>query len=117
MLQLQYMGQQLHNPHNQTWIANSLSLVQAVICPLLCSVSDVFQARKHILIGCCVISFVGAAIAPDAHNIYRVIGAQIMIGFGFAAIPLVLSVPSEILPRRWRPRTFNHSVMVVGPKN
>ena len=100
------MGQELHDPANQTWIPNSLSLVQAIICPFLSSISDVFQARKHILVACAAISFIGCAIAPGASSIYRVIGAQTMIGFGFACIPLALSVPSEIVPRRWRPRMF-----------
>ncbi|OQV09750.1 hypothetical protein CLAIMM_13839 [Cladophialophora immunda] len=31
------------------------------------------------------------------------IAAQTLIGFGFAGVPLTYSVPSEILPRKWRP--------------
>ncbi|VUC25019.1 unnamed protein product [Clonostachys rosea] len=103
---LSYMAEDLQGTANQTWIANSISLVQAVICPVLCSVSDVFQMRKHLLLGCAVISFVGCAIAPGSANVYRVIAAQTMIGFGFASIPLCLSIPSEILPRKWRPQAL-----------
>jgi MFS family permease len=51
----------------------------------------------------CTISFIGAAIAPTANSIYRVIVAQILIGAGFAAVPLSYAIPSEIVPRRWRP--------------
>ena len=58
--------------------------------------SDTFQARKVILIGTCTVSFIGAAIAPNATDIYRVIGAQIMIGVGFAAVPLAYAIPSEV---------------------
>ncbi len=65
--------------------------------------SDTFQARKTILVGSCAIAFVGAAIAPGAKDIYRVVAAQVLIGFGFAAVPLAYAIPSEILPRRWRP--------------
>jgi MFS family permease len=50
-----------------------------------------------------MLSFIGAAIAPGSTNIYRLIGAQILIGFGFATVPLAYVVPSEILPRKWRP--------------
>lgn len=82
---------------------NSLSLVQAVISPLISSASDTFQARKLLLVGSCLISFIGAAIAPGSGNIYRLIAAQTLIGFGFAAVPLAYAVPSEILPRKWRP--------------
>lgn len=113
--QLSYMGLELDNTANQTWIPNALSLVQAVICPILSSISDVFQARKYILVFCAAISFIGCAIAPGASNIYRVIGAQIMAGFGFACIPLALSIPSEVLPRRWRPRMFPFSSLNALP--
>jgi hypothetical protein len=58
--------------------------------------SDTFQARKTLLIGTCTVSFIGAAIAPGSSNIYRVIVAQILIGFGFAAVPLAYAIPSEV---------------------
>lgn len=58
--------------------------------------SDTFQARKTILIGSCTVSFIGAAIAPGSKDIYRVIVAQVLIGFGFAAVPLAYSIPSEV---------------------
>lgn len=87
----------------QTWIPNSLSLVQAVVGPIISFGSDTFQARKSIMVTCSIISFIGAAIAPGANGVGRVIAAQTLIGFGFATVPLAYSVPSEILPRRWRP--------------
>jgi MFS family permease len=84
-------------------VPNALSLVQAVLTPIISSASDIFQARKPLLVVCYSVSFIGCAIAPGAQNIYRVIGAQILIGFGFSAVALVYTVPSEILPRKWRP--------------
>jgi MFS family permease len=83
--------------------------VQAVICPLIASASDTFQARKALLVGTSVISFVGAAIAPGSKDIYRLIAAQTLIGAGFASVPLAYCVPSEILPRRWRPSEVSQS--------
>lgn len=80
-----------------------LSLVQGVLGPILSTASDTFQARKLLLIGSCVVSFVGACVAPGSSSIYRLIGANILIGVGFASVPLAYAVPSEILPRRWRP--------------
>lgn len=81
----------------------ALSLTQGVIGPLIATASDAFQARKFILVVVCTISFIGACIAPGSSTIYRLIGANVLIGFGFAAVPLTYAVPSEILPRRWRP--------------
>ncbi|OAL20453.1 hypothetical protein AYO22_08947 [Fonsecaea multimorphosa] len=67
------------------------------------------------------IAFIGACIAPGSENIYRLIGASILVGFGFAAVPLGYAVPAEILPRRWRPMAqaaMNASALlatVAGP--
>jgi MFS family permease len=102
-MQLSYIGADLKNPAAQTWVPNSLSLVQAVLSPIISSTSDTFQARKTLLVSSSVISFIGAAIAPGSANIYRLIVAQVLIGFGFASVPLAYCVPSEILPRKWRP--------------
>jgi MFS family permease len=105
-VQLSYIGDDLNNTATQTWVPNALSLVQAVLAPVISSASDTFQARKILLVGPSIISFIGAAIAPGSSNIYRLIVAQILIGFGFATVPLAYCVPSEILPRKWRPSEF-----------
>lgn len=102
-MQISYIGSSLGATDVQTWVLNALTLPQAVLAPLLSSVSDVFQIRKPIMIGAITLSFVGAAIAPGSQTIYRLIGAQILISFGFSAAPLGYAIPSEILPRRWRP--------------
>jgi MFS family permease len=78
--------------------------------PVISSVSDTFQARKIILVGSSLISLVGAAIAPGAHSMNRLIVAQTLIGVGFASVPLAYCVPSEILPRRWRPSEFRRPI-------
>ena len=99
----------MNNAGTATWITESISLVQAVLGPVIASASDTFQARKIILVSTCLISFVGSAIAPGSTSIYRVIVAQCLIGAGFAAVPLAYCVPSEILPRRWRPSKAHNS--------
>lgn len=100
---LTYIEEDLNNTVSGTWVPNSLSLVQAVFAPLISSASDTFQARKALLVGPAIISFIGCAIAPGSSNIYRLIAAQVLIGFGFATVPLAYCIPSEIVPRKWRP--------------
>lgn len=100
---LSYIGTSLNNTQAQTWVPNSLALVQAVVSPLFSSTSDTFQARKSLLVGSSAISFIGAAIAPGSTDIYRLIVATILIGVGFSSVGLAFAVPSEILPRKWRP--------------
>lgn len=100
---LSYIGRDLNATAQQAWIPNALSLVQAVLGPVVSIASDALQARKTILIVACVISVIGSGIAPGSQTIGRLIAAQTLIGFGFATVPLAYSIPSEILPRKWRP--------------
>ncbi|KAK4047064.1 hypothetical protein OIV83_005627 [Microbotryomycetes sp. JL201] len=100
---LAYIGRDLNDTANQAWISTALSIMQAVFGPIMSFASDSFQARKVFLIGPCLVAFAGCAVAPGATSLVRVVGAQIMIGVGFAAVPLAYAIPSEILPRRWRP--------------
>ena len=81
----------------------AITLVQAALSPLLASISDVFGARKSLMVGLTTIAFVGAAIAPGSASIFRLIGASVMVGCGLGAGTLGYAVPSEIVPRRWRP--------------
>ena len=56
-----------------------------------------------------ILSFIGAGIAAGSKNMYMFIGGQAVIGVGFSSVPLVYTVPSEILPRRWPPSKFAYS--------
>ena len=111
--QLTAIGISLRNPAAETWVPNALSLVQAVLCPLLSSASDVFQVRKPLLVGSLAVAVVGAGIAPGSQTIYRLIAAQVLIGVGFTSVALGYSIPSEVLPRRWRPSMHINPVVVV----
>ena len=104
MIQLSYICTSLHLTAIQPWIVNALSLVQAVLGPVISNTSDVFQNRKLLLFGTATVSFVGAAVAAGSKEVSRLIVGQTLIGVGFAAVPLAYAVPSEILPRKWRPR-------------
>ncbi|KEF57076.1 uncharacterized protein A1O9_07266 [Exophiala aquamarina CBS 119918] len=99
------IGEDFNDQRNVTWVVNALGLVQGVLGPLISSASDLFQARKPLLLGSCVVSFIGSAIAARAGTIYQLVAAQALIGVGFASVPLAYCVPSEIVPRRWRPMT------------
>lgn len=112
--QLTAIGVSLKNPAAETWVPNALNLVQAVLCPLLSSASDVFQVRKPLLVGSLAIAVVGAAIAPGSQTIYRLIAAQVLIGVGFTSVALGYSIPSEVLPRRWRPSKHLNPVVVLA---
>jgi MFS family permease len=119
-LKLSYLGRALHDPVSQTWIPNSLSLVQAVLAPVFSSASDIFQARKFLLCAGSAVSVVGAGVAARSHTLGSLLVGQTLIGVGFAMLPLAYVVPSEILPRKWRPfaqgllNVFAYSAAVLG---
>lgn len=99
-----------NGPANQAWVVTALVIVQAVFCNALSQYSDLFQARKALLVGGTTIAFVGATLAPGAQTIGRLIAAQALIGGAFAIQALTFVVPSEILPTKWRPSTSTPSV-------
>ena len=49
------------------------------------------------------IAIIGSAVAPGSTDIHRLIACQVLIGFGVAMAPLSYAIPSEIVPRKWRP--------------
>ncbi|KAF2008792.1 putative siderophore iron transporter [Aaosphaeria arxii CBS 175.79] len=100
---LNYIGSSLGSTEHQAWIINAPNLVCAAVGPILSSASDIFQARKHILLGGCAMGVIGCAIVPGSKDIYRVIAGQTIVGFGYATTPLLYAIPSEILPKKWRP--------------
>jgi len=101
--QLESIGLDLNGVRRQNWAVNVITLCQAALGPLVASVSDMFQSRKIILIASTLLGLVGSAIAPGSQGIYRLIGAQIIIALAISAAPLSYAVPSEIMPRKWRP--------------
>ena len=101
--QLTFIGTSLNATDSQAWIVNAPNLVCGAIGPVLSSASDVFQARKHILLVGCALGVIGCAIVPGSDTIYRMIAGQTIKGFGYATTPLLYAIPSEILPKRWRP--------------
>lgn len=103
VLQLEVVAVSLGGQTRQTWIPNATTLVQASFGPILSSISDTFQARKIVLVVTTILPCIGAAIIPGANSIERVIAGQVLIGFGLSSVPLAYAVPSEILPKKWRP--------------
>ena len=84
-----------------------MTIPQAALAPVISSAADTFQSRKWIIVGLQLIGVVGAAIAPGATSINRVIAAQVLLGFALVSVPLTGCIPSEILPRKWRPGASN----------
>lgn len=86
------------------WLPQAYVLPQAILGPVICNISDKFQARKTLLLALCASALIGCGIAPGSQSMNRLIAAQVLIGLGFCSMPLGYAIPAEILPRKWRPR-------------
>lgn len=102
-MKLTQISDDLDNSVAITWVAAAMTVPQAVLAPILSSAADSFQMRKWLIVGLSLMGVIGAAIAPGSGNVYRLIAAQTLVGFAFINTPLCAVIPSEILPRKWRP--------------
>lgn len=76
--------------------------MQSVLSPLVGRLSDVLDRKLFASIPP-LIAFVGSIICAKATSMNMVIGGGILIGVTLATISIVQSIPSEILPMKYRP--------------
>lgn len=75
--------------------------MQSVLSPLVGRLSDVLD-RKLFAAVPPLIACVGAVICAKATSMSMLIGGGILIGTTLASISIVQSIPSEILPLKYR---------------
>lgn len=75
--------------------------MQSVLSPLVGRLSDVLD-RKYLASLPPLIACVGAIICAKATSMNMLIGGGILIGITLATIAIVQSIPSEILPMKYR---------------
>jgi MFS family permease len=75
--------------------------MQSVLSPIVGRLSDVLD-RKYMASIPPMIAFVGAIICAKATSMNMLIGGGILIGTTLATISIVQSIPSEILPLKYR---------------
>lgn len=72
-----------------------------VLSPFVCQASD-YWGRKWFLVGLCISGAVGCVIIGRADSMEMLIAGFAVTGTAFGAQPLLHTVASEVLPRRWR---------------
>lgn len=77
-------------------------LMQAVLSPIVGRLSDVLD-RKYLAAVPPLIAFVGAVVSAKATSMAMLIAGGILIGTTLATISIVQSIPSEVLPLKYRP--------------
>ncbi|EME88906.1 uncharacterized protein MYCFIDRAFT_201708 [Pseudocercospora fijiensis CIRAD86] len=88
--------------NNSGWIIQGPLLMQSVLSPFMGRLSDVLD-RKMLSAVPPLIAFAGAVISAKANSMGMLIGGGILIGTTLATISIVQSIPSEVLPMKYRP--------------
>lgn len=75
--------------------------MQSVLSPIVGRLSDVLDRRYLVSIPP-LIAFVGAVISAKATSMSMLIGGGILIGVTLSTISIAQSIPSEVLPLKYR---------------
>ncbi|KAF1938363.1 MFS general substrate transporter [Clathrospora elynae] len=98
---LSFIIRELGEPAIASWIIQGPLLMQSVLSPLVGRLSDVLDRKLFATIPP-LIACVGAIICAKATSMSMLIGGGILIGTTLATISIVQSIPSEILPLKYR---------------
>ncbi|OCT48002.1 hypothetical protein CLCR_04088 [Cladophialophora carrionii] len=76
-------------------------LVQSVLCPIVGRLSDVID-RKYIASFQLTVAFVGSIVSARAESMNTLIGGGILIGVGLSSLGIIVAIPAEVLPLKYR---------------
>ncbi|OJD29210.1 mfs general substrate transporter [Diplodia corticola] len=93
------------------WIIQGPLLMQAALSPIVGRLSDILD-RKYLASIPPLIAFVGAVICAKATSMNMLIGGSILVGVTLSTIAIVQSIPSEILPLKYR--TVSNGISFLG---
>ena len=79
----------------------SLTIPSVVLGPVVSQTAD-YWGRKWFLVFSSLLGAVGCVVASRSDSFAMFIAGMVITGFEFGVLPLLHTVPSEILPRRWR---------------
>ncbi|KAF4634266.1 hypothetical protein G7Y89_g3844 [Cudoniella acicularis] len=84
-----------------SWITAPIAILTVVLGPIVSQAAD-YWGRKWFLVILTLCGAVGAVVVSRASSMGMVIAGFTIIGIAFGAQPLLHTVASEVLPRRWR---------------
>jgi MFS family permease len=76
-------------------------VMQSVLSPIIGRLSDILDRKWTVSIPF-LFSFVGACVSAKAKDMNTLIGGGILIGVGLSTLAILLAIPSEILPLKYR---------------
>jgi MFS family permease len=85
-----------------SWIGNSIPIIAVVLSSPISQAADLW-GRKWFFVGLTASGGVGCIIISRTTSMSMAIAGGVIAGLSYGAQPLVLAIPSEVLPRRVRP--------------
>ncbi|KAH7411852.1 major facilitator superfamily domain-containing protein [Phaeosphaeria sp. MPI-PUGE-AT-0046c] len=98
---LSFIIRELGEPAIASWVIQGPLLMQSVLSPMVGRLSDVLDRKLFATIPP-LIACVGSIICAKATSMTMLIGGGILIGTTLATISIVQSIPSEVLPLKYR---------------
>lgn len=83
------------------WLTAPITILTVVLGPIVSQASD-YWGRKWFLVVMTVIGGAGCFIVARASSMNMIIAGFTVVGVDFGVQPLLHTVASEVLPRRWR---------------
>ncbi|KAK4140053.1 putative siderophore iron transporter protein [Dichotomopilus funicola] len=100
-VQGQTIGAHFNDSSQVVWFPGSIAILTVVLSPIVSRAAD-YWGRKWLLVAPTLIGAVGSAVIARATSINMAIAGFCLVGAAFGAQPLLHTVASEVLPRRWR---------------
>ncbi|KAK5056233.1 hypothetical protein LTR84_012786 [Exophiala bonariae] len=85
-----------------SWISSSVPILAVVLSSPISQAADLW-GRKWFLVGLTSLGGIGCVITSRANSMTMAIAGGVIAAASFGAQPLVIAIPSEVLPRRLRP--------------
>ncbi|KAK9417630.1 putative Major facilitator superfamily domain-containing protein [Seiridium unicorne] len=86
---------------NVVWVSVPITILTVVLGPVISQAAD-YWGRKWFLVSLTMFGAVGSVVIARATTMKMLIAGFTIIGVAFGAQPLLHTVTSEVLPRRWR---------------
>lgn len=84
------------------WVLQCLVILGTMTAPMTAQFADIW-GRKWLVVSLSTLNCLGVVIVSRANSMAMVITGQVLSGVGFGAQSLYYAIPSEIIPRQYRP--------------
>jgi MFS family permease len=84
------------------WVLQCLAFISTITAPMTAQFADIW-GRKWVVVFLSALNCLGVLIVSRANSMTMVIAGQVLSGIGFGAQSLYYAIPSEIIPRQYRP--------------